>query len=259
MKKESSNDIEWNDVSNIWRSFNVNSSYFNQSKHIDNIPFATDLLGVNPTLIYILNCLHEGYDYISDNITQLFGYGVEEYKNFDLSRIVQSVHPEDVQYVMKAEMAFLEMCLSVKPEERKLLKSSIDFRFQCKDGKFIHILQQKIILELTPEGNPALIMAMISDVSFMKKNTCSFSISLFQDNKVWKDITPEVFKTENNLSKREREILKMLIKGLPSKVIADKLNISFHTVNNHRKNLLQKTKCQNTAELIGYAISNGIN
>lgn len=259
MKKETSEAIEWHNVSNIWKSFKVDTSYFNQSKHIDNIPFATDLLGINPTLIYILNCSHEGYEYISDNITQLFGYGVVEFKNFDSNTVVQLVHPEDIQYVIKAEMAFLNLCLSVKPDERKRLRSSLDYRFKCKDGKFVHILQQKIILELTPEGNPALVMAMISDVSFMKKNSCSFSISLFQNNKDWRDVTPEEFRTENNLSKREHEILKMLIKGMPSKVIADKLSISFHTVNNHRKNLLQKTKCQNIAELVGYAISNGIN
>src|SRR5438045_1084807 len=102
MKNESSTEIEWQDVSDIWKSFKVDSNFFNQSKYIDDIPFASDLLGINPTLIYIVDCFYEGYAYMSDNITQLLGYGVEEFKSFDVPKIAQLVHPEDIQYLMKA-------------------------------------------------------------------------------------------------------------------------------------------------------------
>src|ERR1035437_5968847 len=257
MKKEFSNGIGWQDMRDVWRSFKVDSSYYNQSKYIDKIPFASDLFGVGPTFIYILDFFKEGYVYVSDNCPQVLGYEVEEFKNFDAARAAQNLHPEDIHFIINAEKAFLEIFSSVPIEERKLLRSSTNFRFQRKDGIYLNVLQQKVVLELTPEGYPALMMAMCSDVSFMQKSDCSFAVSLYRDDKGWVDITPEEFKGKNNLSKREEEILKMLIKGMSSKVIAEKLNISFHTVNNHRKSLLQKTTCQNTVELVGYAISNG--
>jgi len=60
------------------------------------------------------------------------------------------------------------------------------------------------------------------------------------------------------LSEREIEVLKLLIKGLPNKEIGDKLNISIHTVISHRKNISQKTGIKSQAGLTIYAISNKI-
>lgn len=60
------------------------------------------------------------------------------------------------------------------------------------------------------------------------------------------------------ITERETEVLKLLVKGLPNKEIADKLNISIHTVISHRKNIIQKTGIRSQAGLTIYAISNKI-
>lgn len=57
------------------------------------------------------------------------------------------------------------------------------------------------------------------------------------------------------LSKREVEILRYISDGLNSRLIADKLSLSQHTVNTHRRNMLRKTNCLNTAELLKFARS----
>ncbi|MFZ4101978.1 MAG: response regulator [Sphingobacterium thalpophilum] len=57
-------------------------------------------------------------------------------------------------------------------------------------------------------------------------------------------------------SKREIEILKLLAKGHTTKEISFMLYISFNTVQTHRKNLLRKSKCQNTIELIRFVEKN---
>jgi two-component system nitrate/nitrite response regulator NarL len=59
-------------------------------------------------------------------------------------------------------------------------------------------------------------------------------------------------------SKRELEILTLLSTELTSQEIADKLFISFHTVESHRKNMLMKAGVKNTAGLIRYAINSGL-
>ena len=46
------------------------------------------------------------------------------------------------------------------------------------------------------------------------------------------------------------------IKGTFSEEIADKLFISKRTVDKHRANILEKTGCKNTANLVVYAIKN---
>lgn len=56
------------------------------------------------------------------------------------------------------------------------------------------------------------------------------------------------------LSDREKEVLLLVAKGLSSKEIADKLCVSIHTVNSHRKNISQKTGIKSVAGLAAYAM-----
>ncbi len=60
------------------------------------------------------------------------------------------------------------------------------------------------------------------------------------------------------LSEREKEILLLICKGLTNYEIADMLFISKRTVDKHRANILEKTNCKNTANLVVYAIKNGL-
>ena len=60
------------------------------------------------------------------------------------------------------------------------------------------------------------------------------------------------------LTKREKEILRLIAKGLANKKIAAKLHISIRTVEHHRSNLSDKLGLKNTAALVTYAISKGI-
>ncbi|MBQ2784149.1 MAG: response regulator transcription factor [Alistipes sp.] len=61
---------------------------------------------------------------------------------------------------------------------------------------------------------------------------------------------------EDALSEREIEILVEVCRGLSNQEIADKLFISKRTVDKHRANILEKTGCKNTANLVVYAIKN---
>jgi DNA-binding NarL/FixJ family response regulator len=56
------------------------------------------------------------------------------------------------------------------------------------------------------------------------------------------------------LSDRETEVLLLVAQGCSSKEIADRLNISIHTVNTHRKNITHKTGIKSVAGLAVYAM-----
>jgi len=63
---------------------------------------------------------------------------------------------------------------------------------------------------------------------------------------------------ENNLSKREIDVLKLLVIGKMNKEIANKLNISIHTVITHRKNITKKLGIKSTAAMVIYAVAHNI-
>jgi DNA-binding NarL/FixJ family response regulator len=60
------------------------------------------------------------------------------------------------------------------------------------------------------------------------------------------------------LTKRENDILKLVVEGLTNPQIGERLFISTDTVDSHRKNLHTKLNVNNTALLVRYAIENGL-
>ena len=61
-----------------------------------------------------------------------------------------------------------------------------------------------------------------------------------------------------NLSEREIQIILLLSKGFNSEETAEKLFLSRHTIDTHRRKILKKTNSKNTAELIRFANLNGM-
>jgi DNA-binding NarL/FixJ family response regulator len=56
------------------------------------------------------------------------------------------------------------------------------------------------------------------------------------------------------LSEREREIITLIAEGLTNVTISEKLFLSKHTVNTHRKNIMAKLGVKNTAGIVMYAV-----
>jgi DNA-binding CsgD family transcriptional regulator len=99
-----------------------------------------------------------------------------------------------------------------------------------------------------------------TDISHLKKSgvpVLSF-IGLngepsFMDVQVKELFSPASF----TLTRREREVLALLVSGKKSEEISKNLYLSKHTVDTHRKNILRKTGCTNTASLTSMAVQKG--
>jgi DNA-binding NarL/FixJ family response regulator len=83
------------------------------------------------------------------------------------------------------------------------------------------------------------------------------SISSFLFNRVKKNVD---FKNGNpglnRLTTKEKEILKYISTGLTSRDIADKLFLSYKTIENHRTNICKKLSIQGVHSLLKFAIEN---
>ena len=65
-------------------------------------------------------------------------------------------------------------------------------------------------------------------------------------------------KESNSLTKREREILQLIAEGFTNKEIAKHLNISLNTAHIHRNNIMRKLDIHKQADLVRYALKEGI-
>lgn len=135
------------------------------------------------------------------------------------------------------------------------------------------------IIALTSYNTKSFVANMINigAVSYLIKNTTPHSLintikevaekGFYYDDEVLKVINEDYslirknskFTLEDeNLTKREKEVLVLICKQNSTKEIAEKLFINTRTVEGHRNNLMLKTDAKNVAGLIVFALHNEI-
>ena len=129
------------------------------------------------------------------------------------------------------------------------------------------------ILVLSTHSNNSLIQQLFNLKVNGYINKSASSLDLLQairyilDNKnyfpnwVNKNQTVEETKEEKSntkFTKRELDVLKLILNEITTREIATKLNISISTVEEHRRNLLVKTNSKNVVGLVKYCIINQV-
>lgn len=66
--------------------------------------------------------------------------------------------------------------------------------------------------------------------------------------------TPQSASEEYNLSKREKEVLELLVKGKSYKMISTQLNVSYETVHTHIRRIYQKLHVNSVSEAVSKTI-----
>jgi len=187
-------------------------------------------------------------------IKRLFGYSEEEF-NFELFN--HWYHPDDHDRYLYLLKVSNEWARKLKPDPFTI-EASIDYRVRKKNGSYIKILRQTTIFETCNDNSPKSSFSFITDISKIKTNT-NINLSLIDVNSGDVIFEDKEKNPENvQLTKREKEILLQIKKGLNSQAIADEFNCSKHTVDTHRRKMLRKSGCKNTVELIGFCTKNGI-
>jgi DNA-binding NarL/FixJ family response regulator len=78
------------------------------------------------------------------------------------------------------------------------------------------------------------------------------------DEKQFSNHADDVFLKKYKLSPREVEIIRYIKAGLSSPQIADKIHLSQHTVDTHRKNIHAKLGINTIADLVRFAVETGL-
>ena len=88
---------------------------------------------------------------------------------------------------------------------------------------------------------------------------CQHLISQIQENNTEKKSSlRNKVTTTVKISKREKEIIRLIRRGMPSKDIGETLGISVRTVGKHRENIMRKCNVGNVTELIYFIEKNEI-
>ena len=223
------------------------------------------LMASSPVATFIINHSTSMYEYYSENALSLFGYTAQDFLRggipFGMS-LIDTEHIETVGAFLIPSI-FEQIKKHASLEELHKIKLSFDFKMKRQNGDSIWVKEIMTILEVDERGGPLLSLFHISDITASKKDE---NINLYvekvdakgQHKIIHHEVHPVKKTFLSLLTEREEEILKLICHGYSSKEIADRLYISIHTVNTHRKNMLEKTKCKNSSELINFSNTKGL-
>jgi DNA-binding CsgD family transcriptional regulator len=197
------------------------------------------------------------FDVVSKEVETVLGYAPSEFK---LPFINELIHPDDLPWFLTFGKKILEFFTQLPASKLMKYKVRYDLRYRKKNGEYIRILYQGIMLEHDESGGILRTFNMHTDINYLKKEGKPILSLIGMDGEPsFPDMGSKnlFIKSSAGLTKRENQILTLLIQGKLSKEIAGILSITKQTVDTHRKNMLRKNKLSNTGELIGKAIGNG--
>lgn len=206
---------------------------------------------------FIFNVGLATMEFISESVTQVLGYTVDE---LDTAFFLSCIHPDDQEYFINFERESGEFLAALPPAQVFNYKVRYDYRVKHKNGTYIRILQQVTCIQSNAEDKIIRTLCVHTDISHLKiegKPTLSF-IGLNGQPSYYDVAANHIISTEKSLfTNREREVLELLVNGKTSQEISQILFISKQTVLSHRKNLLRKSNCSNTSALCSLAIKKG--
>lgn len=144
---------------------------------------------------------------------------------------------------------------------------SHNYRLQNSRGECMVMLQRYTYVAGHDPGIPAGIVGIAFNITHFKNDLGiihTIEEYVQQNNQVttnliYKKIHPVYdIPLQQSISDRELMILQLMTEGLSNKQIAARLQLSQNTINNHRKNMLHKTNCKSSSELLSHAIQHGL-
>ena len=168
---------------------------------------------------------------------------IEASQEIDIEKLV---HPDDWEVVRRIDKKVWEF-LNTLPEEEKLTYKYIYELRVLERGKYVRMIYQMRILAFKEDN--FLAMGIIDIAPEQLANT---SVRFQIKNCLTDEIVPFAIESaaDTLLTPREREVLALAKEGMFSKEISKKLNISIHTVNRHRQNILEKLQVDNMIEAV---------
>ncbi|QMU26834.1 LuxR C-terminal-related transcriptional regulator [Adhaeribacter radiodurans] len=221
----------------------------------------TPTLTISPCITWIFDLRTKKYVFVSSNIQRLLGYAPEEWLQGGMKFAKDRVHAEDATHLWRLMRQVWEFLLALPASQRQEYRFNCDYRLQKANGSYARLLEQNTILQTDKRGSVRYILGVCTDITDWKKNEGLTASVISPQNETCLVCTSTSTEEEEPspfealLSKREKEVLKLIADGYSSKIIADMLSISFHTVNTHRQKMIEKTNAPNTSGLIQLAFN----
>ena len=252
--------MEYQEIQEVYKSIFESYSKPSLETHIQKIIELDQFLPYSSTFFCITNTQDLKFEYISKNFKACLGLDSVELKAKGMKYFWSRIHPEDIEVWLAALNQLMEFTIDeISEKDRTTANYTWNYRFKNAKGEYVNIIQNTTPLQFDDAKKPIIGMAHYTVLDGdMHMDICASAKNL-NDNNEYETLFYEIVYSQKLLdvfTNRERDIIRLIITKNKTEVIADKLNISIHTVNTHRKNILKKINIDSTFELISYFKNN---
>jgi DNA-binding CsgD family transcriptional regulator len=172
------------------------------------------------------------------------------------------LHPSDKMFVLSSVQLAMQTFEKLPKENQDFVSLNIYGRMLSTQNHYQWSLIQFPGLYFNEFNQVESALVMVTNIAHLNFEPKNVMTILNQSNNVceyYSIAESSLVKAPlPKISKREHEVLKLMVKGFTGKKIAEQLYISYYTVENHKRNLRVKTNTNTSAELIAWVFDNNL-
>jgi len=206
-----------------------------------------EMMKSNNQFLSVFDMLRMKTEFVSQGCIQMLGINPEDLTSYHFK---EATHPDDLKRHELGLVKMFKIAHELFVAKKGEMFISTNFRIRNSTGNYSNQLIQCYFFYSTVPDNTVYLININTDIDWCKKIKKGYHFYVGNDLSYFRYPDEELLMTGNVFTNREFEIIRMIKEGLESEQIAKKLFLSKHTVNKHRKNILDKTGKAHIAELI---------
>ena len=202
----------------------------------------------------------------SESFSQLTPYTVKELieKSETPQFFAENIQTDDRHYVLSA----IQMAMKTSEEYHQKALEVPKFNIYCRmlnaSSQFVWRLIQFPAIFFNELGQAEGVFVLVTDLSQISeiKKPMMTMIDYSQTERQFFTVLIDTRAMQPlllpKITEREKQVIKLISKGYNNPLIAKELHISINTVQNHKRNLREKTNTKTAAELVNYFFVNSL-
>jgi len=219
-----------------------------------NIQFE-QILEANHQFFHISDVIQMKIMYTSNGSSQLIGVDPDEVTPW---HFFDATHPSDVYRHSLGRAKLFKIAHDLFIAEKGFSVLSTNLRMKNSTGNYSNLLFQLFVFYSTIPYKSVFLLKVHTNIDWYIMPNNSFHYHIGNDISYFRYPDEDLLKLRVPFSNREFEIIKLIESGLSSEEIADKIFLSVHTVNTHRRNMLKKAGKNSMPELIYDLMDRGL-
>jgi DNA-binding CsgD family transcriptional regulator len=213
-----------------------------------------EMMKQNNQFLAVFDMIHMKIEFVSQGSIQLRGIRPEDLTTYHFK---EATHPDDLKRHELGLVKLFKIAHELFVAKKGEMLMSENLRKRNITGNYSDQLIQCYFFYCGVPNETVYSININTDISRFNKMKHGFHYYLGNDLSYFRYPDEELLMTGNIFSDREFEIIRLVHQGFDSEQIAEKLFLSRHTVNTHRKNILEKTGKAHISDLIYYLQERG--